>query len=363
MTSSAMQSNLQNHSNHQVIRELVRARGDERRCLARILRLMGEVDRRRLYVELGYASLFEYCTEALGYSEDEAYRRIGVARAGRRYPLIIDMIERGELHLTGAARCAPQLTRDDYREILASVANKSKREIDEILAARSPQPDVEDSIEAVPAHENRTHIAPIAEDRFAISFTGSRKCRELIEHAKALMSHRNPRPGLGAIVEAALEAYVKQLEKQKFKTTDRPREPSEHQSEDPRHVPAHVKREVYRRDGRRCSFVSADGRRCDCRVFLELDHIVPVARGGKSTVDNLRLRCFRHNQFAARQAFGDPHMELMAAGFRPVTRRDRTRLIMLAHVPYESDPIGPTGSGTCSTESHRTTLHRNFRPS
>src|SRR5262245_4698212 len=135
---------LQQHSNERIIRDLKRARANERASLAAILRLIGEVERRRLHAERGYSSLYAYCTEVLGYSEDEACMRIGVARAGRRFPLILEMIERGELHLTGAARCAPQLTPEDYREILAAAAHKTKREIEEMLAARWPQPDLAD---------------------------------------------------------------------------------------------------------------------------------------------------------------------------------------------------------------------------
>src|SRR5688572_13570799 len=128
-------TSLQHHSNEQLITDLVRACGDERRSLTRILRLMGEVDRRELYAELGYASLYEYCTEVLHYSEHEAYLRIGVARAARRFPSILQIIDRGELHLTGAARCAPHLSHENHRGPLAAVAHKSKREIQQVLAA------------------------------------------------------------------------------------------------------------------------------------------------------------------------------------------------------------------------------------
>lgn len=50
--------------------------------------------------------------------------------------------------------------------------------------------------------------------------------------------------------------------------------------------------------------VSKDGRRCSARRCLELDHIVPLAVGGKATVENLRMRCRAHNQRYARQYFG-----------------------------------------------------------
>ena len=81
-------------------------------------------------------------------------------------------------------------------------------------------------------------------------------------------------------------------------------------AQNPRHIPAHVKREVWRRDGARCTFVSDDGHRCDERKFLEFDHVIEVARGGRASVDGIRLRCRTHNQYTAECTFG---AEFMAA--------------------------------------------------
>lgn len=48
---------------------------------------------------------------------------------------------------------------------------------------------------------------------------------------------------------------------------------------------------VYQRDGCRCRRCGASGR----FVRLEIDHIVPVSKGGKSTYDNLQTLCHRCN--------------------------------------------------------------------
>ena len=65
-----------------------------------------------------------------------------------------------------------------------------------------------------------------------------------------------------------------------------------------RSIPAGVRREVWRRDQGCCSYVDRHtGRRCGSRFFLEIDHIVPVARGGGAEPANLRLRCSAHHRF------------------------------------------------------------------
>jgi 5-methylcytosine-specific restriction endonuclease McrA len=71
-----------------------------------------------------------------------------------------------------------------------------------------------------------------------------------------------------------------------------------------RYVPRKVLREVFARDGGQCTFISPEGRRCSSREFLEVHHHEPFARGGKATVDNLRLSCRAHNQFLAELDYG-----------------------------------------------------------
>ena len=50
---------------------------------------------RRLYLREGCASLFTYCTQVLHLSEGAAYNRIETARAARRFPEVLDALERG----------------------------------------------------------------------------------------------------------------------------------------------------------------------------------------------------------------------------------------------------------------------------
>jgi hypothetical protein len=102
-----------------------------------------------------------------------------------------------------------------------------------------------------------------------------------------------------------------------------------------RHVPADVVRAVFLRDGKRCSFVSPDGRRCRARRCLELDHIEPLAVGGEATIENLRLRCRAHNQWYARQYFGASRVNAA------IQRSKRRRAAM-------KDEMGP-GAKPCST--------------
>jgi hypothetical protein len=55
----------------------------ERAVTLEILVHLIEVERRRLHLGLGYASMFDYCTRHLGYSSSAASRRIQAARCVR----------------------------------------------------------------------------------------------------------------------------------------------------------------------------------------------------------------------------------------------------------------------------------------
>ena len=69
-------------SDERLLSGLGRLSREDRRLLVEILLHLCEVDRRRLYAELGSGSLFDYCTRQMGWSESAAGRRIAVARDG-----------------------------------------------------------------------------------------------------------------------------------------------------------------------------------------------------------------------------------------------------------------------------------------
>ena len=74
--------------------------GEERKILAQILEYLREVERRKIFLEIGYPSLFEFCIRELGYSEGSAQRRISAMRLIRAIPEIKPKIVSGELSLS-----------------------------------------------------------------------------------------------------------------------------------------------------------------------------------------------------------------------------------------------------------------------
>src|SRR5262249_22155941 len=115
--------------------------GDRIRTIS-LLAILAEVDGRKLYLAEGYSSMIAFCTGQHHMSEDEAYKRIAVARSTRRFPELAAALAQNRLHLTGASLLAPHLTQDNAHELIAAAAHRSKAQIVILLAGRFPQPDL-----------------------------------------------------------------------------------------------------------------------------------------------------------------------------------------------------------------------------
>jgi 5-methylcytosine-specific restriction endonuclease McrA len=194
-----------------------------------------------------------------------------------------------------------------------------------------------------------------------VELTASDSLVDKLDRARALLSHTHPGCDIADVIEQAVTMLVERLETKRFgarrtkKATTRaattgprtadPVEASHHgplpsieseparaearatpaapsvPSKPSRYVAAQVRRAVYERDGARCAHVDSEGRRCTEQGQLEIDHILPRALGGPSTLDNLRLACRGHNAQAARQAFGAAFID------RRIERRRETQRV------------------------------------
>jgi hypothetical protein len=123
----------------------------EREAAAETLAHLAEIDRRKLYLEQGCSSLYAFCVERLGYSEDGALKRVRAARLAARLPRVLEELRNGALHLTALFLLAQHLTDDNAEALIAETRGKTRKEIELVLARWFPRPDVAAGIE--PAFE------------------------------------------------------------------------------------------------------------------------------------------------------------------------------------------------------------------
>jgi hypothetical protein len=346
---------------HALLRELQRLVQADQALSARLIVHLGEVDARGLYREQACSSMFVYAVEQLHMSESQAYLRIQAARLSRQFPFIVQLLAKGALHLTAVKLIGPHLTQDNHVQLLEQISGKSKRELELLVAAIAPKPDVPSHMRKLPetqpglaararaplaqtplavsvapslratdvdmpvasqvqlpqaqfslqAQHPKASAAPLSPGRYKVEFTAGQAMHDKLEQLKDLLRHQVPDGDLALILERATDLLLDKTLKQRFaQAQKKPRASKprvrQHTGRRSRYIPRAVVREVHERDGGRCTFISPDGKRCGERGFLELHHHdTPFARGGTATVDNLRLACRSHNALYAERDFGE----------------------------------------------------------
>ena len=349
-----------------LLRDLAALVAQDRVTTATLLAHIAEVDARRLYVPAGYASMHAYCVEEMRLSEDAAYKRIQAARAARQYPALFGALANGRLHLAAVCLLAPHLTAENAGELIEVATHRRKSEIEGFLAHRFTPPEVpavvrtlavthpgllqlapgqvgsdssewtrttDDELAPGQVDEGRAEPALPSRERFLLEVTIGKSTREKLRYAQSLLSHAVPTGDVAQVLDRALDALIRLHEKRKLGAiTRRPsprgtatRPSPQDTTARSRYVPAQVRRAVWERDQGQCTFASSTGHRCEARRFLEFDHVEPVARGGKATVEGMRLRCRTHNQYEAEQAFGAGFMRRKRREARLVAAEARAR--------------------------------------
>jgi hypothetical protein len=265
---------------------LMRFAQDERTATVQLIAAHAEFDRRQLYLDEGFHSLYGYCVEALKLSEHAALMRIEAARASRQYPAVLEMLGDGRLTLTNLCLVSRHLTAENYATMLSQVSDKRKEDVQRMLAGRDPRPDA-------PAV-----IRPLSEDRYRLQVTIDQEARDALRQAQDLLRHALPNGDPSVIVSRALKLLAADLLKKKTSVGAAPRQPSRMAARG-RDLPASVMRAVWKRDGGRCAHRGPNGR-CNSTSFVEFHHVIPFAKGGAATVENIELRCSAHNKYQAR---------------------------------------------------------------
>jgi hypothetical protein len=325
------------------------ARGRE--LTAELVAHLSEVEERRLHLHAACSSMFDYCVNRLGLSEDEACRRIDVARLARRFPALYPLLANGSLSLGAVAALKPHITDDNHHELLQASRGLSLTKVREVLAARFPRADVPSTLRKVPQPKvsetphAREHAAatlplptltaasatpplaapvpevaaqapppltppartplraiePLTPERYKLQLTVSRELKQKLEQCRDLMRHSNPSGDFAPVIERALELLLDQLMRERFGAAKRPRVEKPSSSARPSRA---TRRTVVARDGLRCAWVSDDGERCNATGWLEFDHEQALGKDGGSEASNVRVLCRSHNRLAAEVVYG-----------------------------------------------------------
>jgi hypothetical protein len=317
----------------------------EQGAMADFLLALADFDRKRFWQALGYSSLFHFLHRELGMSKGAAHYRKTAAELVQRVPEVVEPLRNGRLCITSIIELAKVLTPENREEVLPRFFHRSRQEAKAVSAelcpmeaaphrtvvttlpvvassrgeavpqpalvpGRSVQP-VElgvPAVEVAPRPVQRSAAEPLTAELRRLHVTVSKRFMEKLEAARDALSHSHPGADVETLLEVGLDLVIERAARRKG-LVKRPRPANDVGSNDPRHVPAAVRREVMLRDEGRCQWPTADGGICGSTHRIELDHIVPVGKGGRSTAANLRVTCDFHNDLAAREVYGDAWMD------------------------------------------------------
>ena len=126
--------------------------------------------------------------------------------------------------------------------------------------------------------------------------------KQQLEEVRSLLGTKGASMSLSELIAAMANLSIETLKSKKFgkkRTHAASLTPTSElkNSTYVRHIPRAIAHEVWERDKGKCVL-------CGSRRNLAYDHIKPVALGGESSAENLRLLCFNCNQRRAIKTFG-----------------------------------------------------------
>src|SRR5512133_1466879 len=112
----------------------------ENGALAEFLVALADFDKRRLWVELGHASLFAFLHRELRLSKAAAQYRKVAAELIQEVPHVVEPLRDGRLCFTSIIELARVVTAENWETVLPRFYGLSRREAMEVVAALQPHP-------------------------------------------------------------------------------------------------------------------------------------------------------------------------------------------------------------------------------
>jgi len=192
-----------------------------------------------------------------------------------------------------------------------------------VAASGGPQPSIQPPDPPSPPPPRRDTIQPSAPNAYSVHLSITEEIYQELECARDLLRHAVPNGNLQEILHRALQSLIRDLLKQKFAATDKPR-PGRAENPDDGEIRAEVRRAVFLRSLGACEHVGPRGR-CGSRAFVEFHHTKPRAVGGSgASADEVMLVCRTHNQYAA-ELFFRRRWRRADSGEEPAARRNSLR--------------------------------------
>ncbi len=320
--------------NQQILNQIRKMAKDEQSLTLQVIELIAEVEHRKIFLNLGFGSLFDFVTQDLGYDPSSAARRIHAARAIRVVPEIKEKIADGSLSLSVVSQ-AQNFFRKKAQDSGQKISVEEKTEVFQILENKTTREAERELFKIAPelCLKSKEQVKTISENLTELKFVVDSDSLAKIEQLKLWISHQNPNMTLAELFKWIIDDAYLRLAKSKSgfnskpelkpvqnnldQTGSRMKNNSQSEAQEPqieqaksyfgaepeikhkrsRYISAEIKKMVWLRDGGCCQFVnSSNGKKCGSEFQIQLDHIHPFRHLGEHSSQNLRLFCGNHNR-------------------------------------------------------------------
>ncbi len=305
-----------------------------------LLSILIEMDKRRIFRELGYTGVFNYCLKALVFSESQASYFSCIVKKVREVPELKVAIDNNKLSVSKARRIIPVITQETHQQWIDKAATLTQKELEKEVAAKNPK-------------VVRETLKPVSETRYELKLGIEQKLQADWKRVQDLVSKKkkanlsmedvfghvvsyfldredpvkkaeralgvNPctehtaqtpvtktpdvRPAATAVQKAqthtvpmqkTLNARANMVPVEKTLNGD-PSSGAIPQSDATgqlanRKIPAHIAHQINLRDKGKCQVIG-----CENSRFVELHHIHPFSQGGEHSTLNVRTLCSQHH--------------------------------------------------------------------
>lgn len=322
--------NLKNLKMQELDLHLKKLAQKERELLHDFLLALREVDARKMYLDFGFGSLFDYLTQSIGYSAGAAQRRIDAARLLRDIPELGPKIASGEIKLVHTSliqKAARQASKErsqsvsiaEKKELLTQVAHLNTKETQQEVAHFFDLPIQMQSSEAVQA-----------DGSVRLGLTLSKELHEKVQCAQQLISHAVPSRDLAEFLDYVAGKIIQQKTNSKeapkqnsavpaksanftpppsnstatMAVTSKDLPPEESEIAVGKNLSTSHKK-LTLSEQKCCQYKSPlTGKICGNKWFSQIDHKHPRWANGSHELKNLQVLCAQHNNLKYRREMG-----------------------------------------------------------
>ncbi|MBI1860136.1 MAG: HNH endonuclease [Deltaproteobacteria bacterium] len=305
----------------QIHGEALRCAGNFKRAEAALLDALQRVDERKVYREMGHASLFAYTVSALRLSDALAFQFISVARKAKEIPELKSAVANGDFTVSMAKKITGVINGTNKQDWLNKAKTLSQRSLELEVAKANPRETVQEMIK------------PVSAERLEMKLGISRELDQKLNRVRVLLGKQKENVRWEDVVAAMADCYlekhdpVKRAERSLAKqraaqvasgnqTAPLSELKAGATSNDPLPMASQVSRTLFgakldqvtekipaaslhivnARDRGRCTHLRSDGTRCEETRFTHVHHIIPLSIGGTHEPENLRtLRSHHHS--------------------------------------------------------------------